>query len=394
MKQQAITGTAAPRTPKKLKEEDINLKIAAVVSSLSHEWDLRLVLPLPGDSPSKRVNQTLEQKCVFIIKALTFKDAIDSVLEDFRSQANILYSRWVHKPKGDRGTVPEKTRHKPHPVSDKERIELQTLFHDIANFEFTQIMTEERNTPLSKRRLLRSDDGNIAADPSASSTGLLIDDTPIPSKLQSSSRKLSLKRAAETVHDESKIFKRPPKPGSKPETDVLSRASFSTATDSERARNLSHDFSTIRSASDTFTSYVPSDFETSFNRSGGLSDVFSTTQSTESDDQISEYYFDRLTKASIIEKQHHSSEYGSSLDADLVKVADSFHNVPDPLESDSVRTETDDDIYEDAVDVLFEEDDVNTGEKEGRLRDSLKGIFRQYILIIMSVRLQTTFVHS
>ena len=389
MKQRAIMSAAAPLTPKKLKRDDINLKISAVVSSLSHEWDLQLVLPLPGDSPSKRINQTRSQKCVFMIKALTFKDAIDSVLDDFRSQADILYSQWVHKPKGDRGTVPERTRHKPHPVSDQERVELQSLFLDIANHEFAQFMTQERETPLSQRRVLRSDEENITAGRSASSAGLLIDDTPIPSKLLSSSGKPSLKRAAEAAHDESETIKRLSKTGSKSELDVVSRASFSTSTDRERGTKLSHDSTTFMSINDSFISFAPSVFDISVNRSGDLSDI-STTKIAGSDDQIIEYHFDPSTKVSIIEKQHRRSEYGSSFDASLAKVADSFDSVPDPLESASVGTEVDDDVYEDAVDILLEEDGAKIGEKEGNLRNSLKGIFRKYTLIYCeSVLLQT-----
>jgi hypothetical protein len=382
MTPRATMSTAVPLTPKKSKEDNVNLKINAVVSSLSREWDLQFVLPVPGDSPSKRLNQTLAEKCVFKIKALTFKNAIDSVLEDFYSQANILYSRWVHKPKGHRGTVLEKTRHKPHPVSDKERVELQHLFYTIADREFTLIMGQERGTPLSERRRLRSDDGDTAVDRSGFSEELLFNDRPIPSKLPPSTRKSSMKRAAETAHDQPKTFKRPPKPGSKSESDGVFRASFSTSTESERTKTPSHDSSTIRSINNSFTSYAPSVFDTSFSRSGGLSDVFSTTQVTELNYQASECQIDHSTNVLNTEKQHHSSEFGSSFDAELVKMADSFHSVPDPLETGSDKTEADDAVFEDAVDVMVHEDDAKTKERKRNLRDSLEGIFRKYILIV------------
>jgi hypothetical protein len=93
MDQRAMMSTEVPLTPKKSKEDNINLKINAIVSSLSHEWDSQLELHKPGDSPSNRLTKTLPQKYVFTIKFLAFRGAIDSVLNDFYSQANILYSR-------------------------------------------------------------------------------------------------------------------------------------------------------------------------------------------------------------------------------------------------------------------------------------------------------------
>jgi hypothetical protein len=385
MDQRAMMSTEVPLTPKKSKEDNINLKINAIVSSLSHEWDLQLELPKPGDSPSKRSTQTLPQKCVFTIKFLTFKGAIDSVLNDFYSQANILYGRWVHKPKGDRGTVPEKSRHKPHPVSDKERIELQTLFYAIASLEVDQIKTQERGTPLSQRRILRSEDKHIATKRSGSPIKLPINDTPIPSKLLSSTRKPSLKRAADSAHDESKTFKRPPKPSSKPELDVISLASSSAATTSNRERETSHDRSTIKSVNTSFTSTTPSVFDISSTHGRYPSDLFST-QASEADEQNLEYSFDRFTKVSVIEN-HHSSEYegGSSFDAEFMKIADSFQTATDQLDSGSVRTETDEDIFVDAVDSFLEADESKVEAKERKLRESLKGIFRKHFLALVGV---------
>ena len=377
--------TTAPLTPKKSKEDNKNLKIRAIVSSLSQEWDLRLELPPPGDSPSNRQNQTVGQKCVFKITALTFKDSIDTVLEDFYSQANILYSQWVHKPKGERGTVPEKTRHKPHPVSDTERVQLQNLLHGIAEREFKEVMTQERGTPLSKRRVLRSHDKDIVAERSGSR--LPLDDTPIPSKIISSTRKPSLKRTAQATDDEVKIFKRPLKPDSRPELDRVSRTSFSTIATSERTRMVSHDANTIMSVSTSFSSYAPSVFDTTLDRSHGPSDVFSATQATEPDDETSDVQTSKLRvgqamKLSIIDN-HHSSEYegGSSFDAhaaEVAKVADSFKSVNNELESSSVRTEADDDIFEDALDGLLDDDEAKIRTREQSLRESLKGVFRTY----------------
>lgn len=71
MNPRATMCTAVPLTPRKSKEDNINLKISAIISSLSREWDLQLELPKPGDSPSNRQIQKLAQKCVFTIEGVT-----------------------------------------------------------------------------------------------------------------------------------------------------------------------------------------------------------------------------------------------------------------------------------------------------------------------------------
>jgi hypothetical protein len=380
--------TAVPLTPKKSKEDNINLKISAIVSSLSHEWDLQFELPKPGDSPSNRQNQTLAQRCVFTIKGLTFKNAIDSVLDDFYSQANIMYSRWVHKPKGDRGTVPEKTRHRPHPVSDKERFELQTLFYEIASREFRPIITKESETPLSKRHSLRPhnrDDISLDRSPSPSRERPVLDDTPIPSKLLFGTRKPSLKRAAETAYDESMVFKRPPKPDSRSELGPDPRLSFSMTTTEGRMRKPSHDASTIMSVNTSSNSFAHSVFDNSFDISRGQSDAYSTTQITEADDDDLEHQTNHSIKLSLID-DHQSSEYegGSSFDArlsDVVKLERSFQSANNESQHESVVTEADDEIFEDAVDNLLGNDDPKIIAREQKLRDSLKNVFREYLLV-------------
>jgi hypothetical protein len=84
--------TQAPSTPRRPRQKDIDLKISAVVSSLSREWDLRFEVPKPNGTPSRR-ERTLEEECVFKIKYLTFKNTIDPVVRDFSHQADIVYSR-------------------------------------------------------------------------------------------------------------------------------------------------------------------------------------------------------------------------------------------------------------------------------------------------------------
>jgi hypothetical protein len=381
IRQRVTMTTTVPFTSRKGNDDDINLKINTVISSLSYEWDLQLEVPKPGDSPSSRRLQTLPQKCVFKIKGLTFKNAIDTVLADFYYQADILYSRWVHKPKGDRGTVPEKTRHKPRPVSDKERVELQNLFYQIADREFAQIMIQERGTPLSKRRTLRSDDINVSIRPSGSSANTPVDDTPIPSSFFSSNRRPSLKRVAEAVHEESNTFKRTPKLDSKSGQEAPSGASFATSATSNREMNPPQESRKVRSANTSFASEVPSVFDlNSFSRSTTSLDVF-LTQTTDHDDQCLDVQFQTVLKANITE-QSNSSEYEgeSSFDAELAKMADSF-NGPEMnrLEPGSIRTEVDEDLCQGQIGISLKPDEPDS--KEGKLRECLEGIFRKHFLV-------------
>ena len=374
--------SAVPLTPRKGNGDEVNLKINTVVSSLSYEWDLQLEVPKPWDSPSSRRLQTLPQKCVFKIKGLTFKNAIDTVLADFYYQADILYSRWVHKPKGERGTVPEKSRHKPRPVSDKERVELQTLFYQIADREFAQIMIQERGTPLSKRRTLRSDDINVSIRESGSSASAPpVDDTPIHNSFFSSNRRPSLKRAAEAVHEEFNTFKRTPRLDSKLGQEAPSDASFAAIANSNREINQPEESRKDRSANTSFASAVPSVFDrNSFNRSTTSLDVF-FTQTTDHDDRDLDVQYQPVLKADSTE-QSNGSEYegGSSFDAELAKMAESF-NGPEMnrLETGSIRTALDEDLCQGQMGIGLKCDEPDS--KEGKLRECLEGIFRKHFLV-------------
>lgn len=344
--------TAVPLTPRKQREEDVNLKIRTVIASLCHEWDLQLKLPQPSESPSTRLlNQTAAQKCVFRIKILTYRDAIDGVLADFNTQAKIKYSGWVHKPRGERGTVPEKTRHRTHPVSDEERLILQKLFSDIADEKFPPVLEQVRSAALSRQRIASPESLRRPA----------VDDSPIPNAFLSNAHSPSLKRAAEAAHDDSKTFKRPPNPTTNLEQGQLNFPSVTT-TASDEGGNLSHAPSRVRSVATSFMSDIPTVFDQSRHRGS-----FSTQVTEPNDPDLDSSPSMEVTNG----EQNHSSQYegGSSFDAELVLVAESFNS----------KTDGNEDLYPVIVDDLrgLENYEAQVDPKKQRLRESLKGIFRE-----------------
>jgi hypothetical protein len=113
----------APRTPtKRAHSSNGHNLLNTRIHLLCKEWDLGLE-PKSDWSPRKG-RDTLQDECLFGIKFLYHKERLNPALERFRHDAMILYKGWVHKPRADRGVVPESTRGKPKPVTDKERAQL------------------------------------------------------------------------------------------------------------------------------------------------------------------------------------------------------------------------------------------------------------------------------
>jgi hypothetical protein len=93
----------------------------------------------------------LSDQCIEKIRFLHFKKAFDPALLRFREQATILYSGWVRKPKAERGVVPETTRNKPRPVTERERVQRLRLLLGVLKEDLSKWMTE--NTPSPARFL-------------------------------------------------------------------------------------------------------------------------------------------------------------------------------------------------------------------------------------------------
>ena len=93
----------------------------------------------------------MSDQCIEKIRFLHFKKAFDPALLRFREQATILYSGWVRKPKAERGVVPETTRNKPRPVTERERVQRLRLLLEVLKEDLSKWMTE--NTPSPARFL-------------------------------------------------------------------------------------------------------------------------------------------------------------------------------------------------------------------------------------------------
>ena len=133
-----------PQTPSKKAQPNL---FDTKISLLSQEWDLRL--RTKDDYSPEKMNRSLNDQCLNKIRFLHHKKAFDHALHRFRTEATILYSGWVHKPKQDRGVVPEATRHRPRPVTEEERVELLRLLLRILKEDMAKWMTE--HSPSSVR---------------------------------------------------------------------------------------------------------------------------------------------------------------------------------------------------------------------------------------------------
>ena len=113
----------------KVHKETVN----GLITLLNDEWSLRLPLLQGHESPrSRRDRGSLERECVTHMVFLQYKDviALSAALKQYKEQARILYSRWVHKPKGER-IVPSATRQVPKPIMEEERKELVACLREL-----------------------------------------------------------------------------------------------------------------------------------------------------------------------------------------------------------------------------------------------------------------------
>ncbi|KAE9370844.1 hypothetical protein N431DRAFT_343437 [Stipitochalara longipes BDJ] len=185
---------------------------------LSLEWDLG-IRPKKDYSPQKR-GRSLSDQCIEKIRFLHHKRAFDPALIRFREQATILYSGWVHKPKAERGVVPEATRNKPRPVTERERVQLLRLLLKILKEDMSKWITE--NTP-SPARFRGSQE---------------VDDSPLPLSLGPKPNSDPKRQRDEEVFSNAPIMFKKPR---KPDVELLatnSTASESLATSSKTPQTL------------------------------------------------------------------------------------------------------------------------------------------------------------
>jgi hypothetical protein len=208
-----------PQTPSKkdhLQQDLFDTKI----DLLSKEWDLG-IQPKTDYSPEK-TGSSLGGQCIQRIKFLHHKKAFDPALQRFRTEATILYSGWVQKPKADRGVVPEATRNKPRPVTETERVQLLKLLLRILKEDIAKYMKEHPFASPLSGRLHGSQN---------------IDDRPVPISLGSSPGSDSKRHRDEEPFSDPVKLKKPRKPDSAPvPTASKSEASGSTSAPSRALR--------------------------------------------------------------------------------------------------------------------------------------------------------------
>jgi len=338
--------THAPYTPRKTKEQqarldDIKIRITTYIKTLNREWDLKLELPETTDSPSKHFG-TLEGKCVYEIKFLFFKDAIEEPREEFDTQAFRLYAGWIRKPRGE---VPSVTRQHPRPVSAQERVKLLNLLY--------QIMRKARENCIATtphRGQLAEGNINVQVDARPP-----IDDNPVPFPLSDKA-----KRNREQPEEAVSTFKKP----KIPDTRV---ASVHKVPLLER-RRTSPENRPSRSARTSFASNPPSIFD------GTIADdtLPTLTQITAPDESLD--FQSQPPRDTGHETQSSEYEAGSSFDAALLDAAASHDSLgdADALEAETIQTEVNEQLSQNLLDC-----GIDNEVAEARLRDCLRGVFRK-----------------
>ncbi|EKD16851.1 uncharacterized protein L3040_001132 [Drepanopeziza brunnea f. sp. 'multigermtubi'] len=101
------------------------------IDLLCGEWDLRLDIDDESLSPT-----SLSRKCIATIKFCFYKSLFDRAYQEFTQKADVIYRGWVHKPRGERGTIPDATRRQRRPVNAEEREQLlQCLFEIFLSYQ-------------------------------------------------------------------------------------------------------------------------------------------------------------------------------------------------------------------------------------------------------------------
>lgn len=373
------TMNTAPLTPRAAKEkiDAINLKIFKIVDTLSYKWSLGIDPDKPGDSPSKRSKgpQTIEKEIKAKIKALCFREAIDPLVEKFNQEAQILYTGWVHKPKAERGVLPERTRHSRIAITEKERTHLLRCLLGIVTEEYDATMTPK------KKHLAASN-----ANASMRTTGQRrMDDSPIPFPI--SKPKNDSKRSRDQVKEDDEGFKRPRLP--QQASDSMSRA--------QSGSSMHASVGGTYSAKTSFASEISSIFSNpNFNNSNrSLPEVL--TQETipsqpspnHEDAGTDMKYRDTLETSFGETTQSSSYEGGSSFDAALLEVTGS--NTIGIGQSDPI---VDDELSQDMLEQVVVNDHTELEDVEeldlisDELRVRLRRVFRKYLILFDTPRIR------
>ena len=261
-------------------------------------------MPHEVDSPEKR-GEHPEYKCFSMIRFLVYRDQVMPPIREFDLKADKEYTKWVNKPKAERGVVPEVTRSRPKPVTPIERAGLLKLLFDLLFKKSEEIKHQHAASPLSWRKSSRDENGETPK----------LDDSPVPFP--------NLKQDSKRARDELAAKAGPSKKVKTPEkTKPFSTKSTNDMLPPPRGRSDVQYPQISRSANTSFESNTTSIFSNasqSFNRSGLLNTQETVPDIEEPNIQAQE----DLSSVATHETQT-SSEFGvrSSFEAAL---ADSFN---------------------------------------------------------------------
>ncbi len=331
------------------------LAIENTVNALNFEWGLGLNLSDSPDqnSPKKReetgITKTQEFRCLFRIRFICRKTSINASREIFQTQATRLYNGWVHKPRAERGVIPDATRHNPRRVTESERKQLLDCLFDILNDEYQKALELSKNTPISSRRRQL----------------LEFDDSAIP---WSMNRGMNDPKRPREDHDDSFFSKKVKKTECGPLPDMLP------------PQNPSRSFAGV-SVNTSFASTTSlSERESIFSRQD--SSIFASTQSTIADEDQpklptpSQEIREAFSKPQ--DNKTKSSDYGSSFDANLVPevvedLIDLGEEIPTP-EKRERNPQIEGALSQDLLEIALGTDYTLTP-KEVEFRDSLHQVF-------------------
>lgn len=172
--------SAVPRTPSladRFEGSSSADGLNHILEGRNFKWDLGLPVNTI-ESPKQRQLKckSEEEECVNkIVDRIRFlywkdRDGLLDALETFDVQAHKLYGGWVLKVNADRGVLPDKTRHRPRPITSDERRKLREAFLKILNLKYEitasrscQGSSSKAYTPLrSTGRTPKPDDSPLA----------------------------------------------------------------------------------------------------------------------------------------------------------------------------------------------------------------------------------------
>ncbi|KAF7935637.1 hypothetical protein BELL_0664g00030 [Botrytis elliptica] len=152
--------SAVPRTPSladRFGRSSNTDGINHILEGRNFKWDLRLPVnkiesPQQRQLKCKSEEEECVNKIVARIRFLYYKDkgGLLDALETFDAQAHKLYGGWVLKVNADRGVLPDKTRHRPRPITSDERRKLQEEFLRVLNLRYAITASRSHQDSSSK----------------------------------------------------------------------------------------------------------------------------------------------------------------------------------------------------------------------------------------------------